>query len=297
MALGAIAAIVPFWLHGYALYLATEVALYAIAAVALDLLAGYAGLVSLGQAAFFGIGAYAAAIVSAHAGPNLPLTLVAGLVCAAIFAAITAPLSLRSAGIFFLMITLAFAQLVWATADKWHSLTGGSDGFVVAKLGLNDTAFYGVSVALLIAVTCGLSLLVQTPFGRALDAVRQNETRARALGFAAFWYKFCAFVLAGGITGIAGVLHAHHRNFVSLADVDWTSSVVLLVMVLLGGLRSIWGGVIGAAIFVLLQAWVSSKTDRWEMFIIGIVLTAIVLFTRRGIWSAIAPAHAQAPHA
>ncbi len=278
-------ALAPALLHGYALYLAIEVVLYAIAAVALDLLVGYAGLVSLGQAAFFGLGAYAAAIVSAHAGPNLALTLAAGFVVAALFAAITAPLSLRSAGIFFLMITLAFAQLVWATADKWHSVTGGSDGLVVPRLPMSDTLFYLISVALLLLIIAGLARLLRSPFGRVLEAARQSETRTRALGLSAFWYKYWAFVLAGGLTGLAGVLHAHHRNFVSLADVDWTNSVVLLVMVLLGGARSLWGGVIGAAVFVLLQAWISSRTDKWEMFIIGAVLIAVVLFTRRGLWS------------
>jgi len=288
IALGALvvaAALAPALLHGYALYLAIEVVLYAIAAVALDLLVGYAGLVSLGQAAFFGLGAYAAAIVSAHAGPNLALTLVAGFAVAALFAAITAPLSLRSAGIFFLMITLAFAQLVWATADKWHSVSGGSDGLVVPRLPLSDTLFYLISVTLLLLIIAGLSYLLRTPFGRVLEAARQSETRTRALGLSAFWYKYWAFVLAGGVTGLAGVLHAHHRNFVSLADVDWTNSVVLLVMVLLGGARSLWGGVIGAGVFVLLQAWISSRTDKWEMFVIGAVLIVVVLFTRRGLWS------------
>jgi branched-chain amino acid transport system permease protein len=283
--IGALAALIPFTLHGYPLYLATEVVLYAVAAVALDLLVGYAGLTSLGQAAFFGIGAYAAAIVAAHAGPVLALTLGAGFAAAALFGAVIAPLCLRSAGIFFLMITLAFAQLVWATADKWHALTGGSDGLVVAKLPMSDSVFYAISVALLIAVLLGLGRLVRSPFGRVLDAVRQNDTRARALGLAAFWYKYWAFVLAGGITALAGVLHAHHRNFVSLADLSWSNSVLLLVMVLLGGARTLWGGVLGAAIFVLLQAWISSKTDQWESFVIGAVLIAIVLFTRRGLAS------------
>jgi branched-chain amino acid transport system permease protein len=278
-------ALAPALLHGYALYLAIEVVLYSIAAVALDLLVGYAGLVSLGQAAFFGLGAYAAAIVGAHAGPNLALTLAAGFAVAALFAAITAPLSLRSAGIFFLMITLAFAQLVWATADKWHSVTGGSDGLVVPRLPMSDTVFYLISVALLLLIIAGLARLLRSPFGRVLEAARQSETRTRALGLSAFWYKYWAFVLAGGLTGLAGVLHAHHRNFVSLADVDWTNSVVLLVMVLLGGARSLWGGVIGAAVFILLQAWISSRTDKWEMFVIGAVLIVVVLFTRRGLWS------------
>ena len=288
--LAAAAAVAPFLLRGYPLYVASEVALYALAAVALDVLAGYAGLVSLGQAAFFGIGAYAAAIVSAHAGPNIALTLAVGFAAAALFGALTAPLALRSAGIFFLMITLAFAQLVWATADKWHSLTGGSDGFVIAKLSLSDTAFYGVCLGLLVLTTLLLAQLLRSPAGRALDAVRQNELRARSVGLAAFWYKYWAFVLASGITGIAGVLHAHHRNFASLADLSWTNSVLFLVMVLLGGLRSLWGAVIGAAVFVVLQTWISSKTDRWENFVIGIVLIAIVLLTRRGLWSLIHPA-------
>ena len=290
---GVVAALVPFFLHGYPLYIASEVALYALAAVALDVLAGYAGLVSLGQAAFFGIGAYAAAIVSAHVGPNIVVTLAAGFAAAAVYGAVIAPLALRSAGIFFLMITLAFAQLVWATADKWRSLTGGSDGLVIAKLTLSDTAFYAVCAGLLVIVTLLLVRLMRSPAGRVLDAVRQNETRARAMGLAAFWYKYWAFVLAGGITGLAGVLHAHHRNFASLADASWTNSVLILVMVLLGGLRSVWGAVIGAAVFVVLQTWISSVTDRWENFAIGAVLIAVVLLTRRGLWSLVSPVQPQ----
>jgi branched-chain amino acid transport system permease protein len=280
-----VAALAPLYLHGYALYLATEVALYAIAATALDLLVGYAGLVSLGQAAYFGIGAYAAAIVAAHFGADLWLTLAAGFVCAAIFAAVTAPLTLRSHGIFFLMVTLAFSQLAYATADKWHSLTGGSDGLVVPKLTLSDPAFYLITLGILAAVLLALGLLVRSPFGRVLAATRQNETRVRALGLSAFWYKYWAIVLVGGITGLAGVLHAHHRAFVSLADLHWTNSVTLLVMVLLGGRQTLWGGVVGAAVFTLLEAWISSKTDQWEMFVIGAVLIAIVLFTPRGFVS------------
>src|SRR5262249_24886752 len=149
------------------LYLATEVVLYAIAAVALDLLVGYAGLVSLGQAAFFGLGAYTAAIVSAHAGPNLALTLAAGFAIAALYGAAIAPASLRSAGIFFLMITLAFAQLVWATAasNQLHALTGGSDGLVVPRVPLSDTMFYLVAVALLAIILLALSRMVRSPFG------------------------------------------------------------------------------------------------------------------------------------
>jgi branched-chain amino acid transport system permease protein len=287
LAIAVVAALAPLASHGYPLYLATEVVLYAIAAVALDLLVGYAGLVSLGQAAFFGLGAYAAGIASAHAGPNLALTLVAGFAIAALYGAAIAPLSLRSAGIFFLMITLAFAQLVWATAgsNQLHGLTGGSDGLVVPHLPLSDTAFYLVAVVLLAVILLALSRLVRSPFGRALDAVRQNESRARSVGLASFWYKFWAFVIAAGVTGIAGALHAHHRNFVSIADAYWDNSVLFLMMVLLGGARSLWGGVIGATVFVLLQAWISSKTEKWEMFVIGAVLVAIVLFTRRGLWS------------
>jgi branched-chain amino acid transport system permease protein len=280
------AALGPLYLHGYALYLATEVAFYAIAAVALDLLVGYAGLASLGQAAFFGIGAYATAITAAHFGANIVLTLAAGFACAALFAALTAPLTLRSRGIFFLMVTLAFAQLVYATAEKWRSFTGASDGLVVPKLtSISDGGFYLIALGILILVLVAFALLVRAPFGRVLEASRQNDTRARALGLSTFWYRYWAIVLAGGVTGLAGVLHAHHRSFVSLADLHWTNSVTLLVMVLLGGRGTLWGAALGAAVFTLLEAWISSKTDQWEFFVIGAVLIAIVLFTPRGLQS------------
>ncbi|WP_291424167.1 branched-chain amino acid ABC transporter permease [Deinococcus sp.] len=282
LALLAAALIAPLFIHGYTLYLATEALCWAIAAAALDLLIGYAGLTPLGHIAMWGLGGYTAAVLT-KLGLPLPLVLAASAVLATAYSALTAPLALRAGGIFFLMITLAFSQMLQVVAEKWTAVTGGTDGLTF-KSGLSDTALYLVTLVCAALTLFLLSRIVRSPYGRILEAVRQNEPRARALGYAVFAYKYGAVLIASAFIGLAGALGAMHRGIVTPSDLFWLQSAVLLIMVLLGGARSLWGPVIGALLYTSLQAVVSSHTDLWAGFV-GLILMALVLTGRGGLWS------------
>ena len=282
LVLAAVVVTVPLLLGGYTLSLATEALCWAIAAAALDLLVGYLGLTPLGHIAMWGLGGYAAALLT-KAGVPLPLTLLASALLATLYSAITAPLALRAGGIFFLMITLAFAQMMQALAAKWSGLTGGTDGLTFSS-GLSTVQLYLLTVGALAVTLLVLGRLVASPFGRVLGAIRQNENRARALGYPVFAYKYGAVLIASAFIGLAGALGAYHRGIVTPTDLFWLQSAVLLIMVLLGGTRSLWGPVIGALLYIVLQAVVSSHTDLWSG-IVGLLLIALVLSGKGGLWS------------
>ena len=279
-------AVVPVVAGGYTLYLATEAMVWSLAAAALGLLVGHAGVVSLGHAAFFGIGAYSVGLL-VKAGVDLWVGLGAAVLLAAAFAALTGPLALRGHGVVVLMVTLAFAQMVYSAAYRWKWLTGGDDGLALPKLGGRPELFYAASVVLVVACVAALRRLVASPYGQALEAIRQNESKARALGIPAFPYKLAAYTLSAALTGLAGGLLAIHRNFVSPHDLYWVTSATLLVMVLLGGSRGFVGAVVGATLYVFLQAWVSSRTEFWSLFL-GLVLVLTILGSREGLWGLLA---------
>lgn len=264
-------------------------AIFALAAAGLNLLVGRLGLVSLGHAAFFGLGAYAAALTGIHGTAAGGLTLAAGVAAAVCFAALTAPFVLRSHGIFFLMLTLAFSQMLHAAAQQWIDVTGGSNGLagvppLEGPLGLHQPGpFYGFSLLILGLVLWLLRRLEHAPFGKVLEAIHHGEDRARALGYPAFWYKFWAFLLSGAATGLAGALHAHHTAFVSPQHFHWATSGALLVMVLLGGRGVLWGSALGAAVYIGFEAWVSSWTELWHLAV-GLLLIGVVLGSRKGLW-------------
>ena len=278
----AAAAGVPILWGGYALYLASEAVAWALAAGALSLLVGHVGLPSLGHAAFFGIGAYAVALVTRADGPVWAGLAVAAALAGA-YALVTAPVVVRGHGVVVLMTSLAFSQIIYSIAYRWSWLTGGDDGLAVPERGLTPELFHLVAVAALGLAVLALRQLVASPFGKALEAIRQDEVKARALGIRVRAYKCAAYVLSGAITGLAGGLAALHREFVSPHDLYWSTSATLLVMVLLGGARGIYGSALGAVLYVLLQSWVSSLTDLWSMWL-GLLLVAAVLWGREGIW-------------
>ncbi|GAA5515056.1 hypothetical protein Dcar01_03820 [Deinococcus carri] len=272
----------PLLLGGYPLYLATEALCWAIAAAALDLLVGYLGLTPLGHIAMWGLGGYTAALL-VKAGLPMPLVLAAAALIATIYSALTAPLALRAGGIFFLMITLAFAQMLQALIDKWSAVTGGTDGLTFQP-GVDSTVLYLITLAALALSLFLLTRLTRSPFGRVLEAIRQNEGRARALGYPVFAYKYGAVLIASAFIGLAGALGAYHRGIVTPSDVFWLQSAVLLIMVLLGGARSLWGPVLGAVLYTVLQALVSSQTDLWAG-LVGALLIVLVLTGRGGLWA------------
>lgn len=284
--------------------LAARVLIYGIAAASLDLIVGYGGMVSFGHAAFLGLGAYTVAIVSSHAFEATPLPFLPfawsgthqavvqwplAIVVAAAFALVIGALSLRTSGVYFIMITLAFAQMLYHLFLTLPTY-GGQDGLnlwqrsEVPGLDLNDdTVFYYVTLAILLSVLVILRRLVQSPFGLVLRAGRQNEARLKALGFATVRYRLMAFVIAGALAGLAGALIVNHTEFVGPGLLHWTRSGELLVIVILGGLGSLYGAVVGAAALLLLEEGLAQLTEHW-MVIVGPLLVLIVVFAPGGLY-------------
>jgi branched-chain amino acid transport system permease protein len=274
---------------GYVLALVTRVMIFAIAAIALDLILGFGAMVSFGHAAFMGIGAYAMGILASHGQEGIFAGLIAALAASALFALVTGAISLRTKGVYFIMITLAFGQMAFYTASSLRAY-GGDDGLTVARRSLvlgsrlleNDRVYYYVVLACLAAVYLLCRAIVASRFGRVLQGAKQNPQRMLAIGFNPYPYQLAAYVIAGTIGGLAGFLLANLTEFVSPAYMSWQRSGELIVMVILGGMGSLHGAVIGAAAFLLLEEWLSGFTEHWKV-IFGPFLVLVVLFMRGGI--------------
>jgi branched-chain amino acid transport system permease protein len=274
---------------GYYLSTAGKVVVFAIAATSLNLVLGYGGMVSFGHAAFFGLGAYATGVLVSEGVTNGGVHLLATVGLAALAALVIGAISLRTRGVYFIMITLAFGQMLFYLANSIKGY-GGDEGLnirarslLVPGIDLKDpTHFYYVALAVLAATLSGLHAFVRSRFGRAVVAIRDDELRAEALGFATYRMRLAVFVAAGAIAGVAGALSVNQQGYVSPNLLHWTQSGTLMVMVILGGVASLWGGVLGAAVLVLLQETLSAYTRHWE-FWTGWVLLAVVLFARRGL--------------
>jgi branched-chain amino acid transport system permease protein len=270
-----------------------QILIFAIFASSLNLLVGYAGLPSLGHAAFFGGGAYAAAIVAQRLGTDeLLVSLGAAVAGAALLALVVGYLAVRAVGIFFLMLTLALAQMVFAIAFQATDLTGGSNGFSGVHrpvlLGIdfnaaNDLYLLVCAVALLVALL--LWRLATSSYGRALVGVRENERRMRALGYDTRTLKLSAFVLAGALAGVAGALSAYEFRFVSPNDVALGTSVAGFVMVLIGGAGTLVGPIVGAAVVLSIERVLPSQLPA--QMVLGIVFIAFVVFARQGLVGAV----------
>jgi branched-chain amino acid transport system permease protein len=283
--LAAAFAAAPWALDEFSLNLVTRMLIFGIAAMGVDLLVGFAGLVPLGHAAFLGLGAYAAGILT-DAGLESafivwPLAIMVGVVGAAIIGG----LSLRSSGLYFIMITLAFAQMVYYVFQSLRAY-GGDDGFALTRntfAGLIDPsdsrAFYFLTLAITIIVFALLLRVVASPFGVALRAARDNEARLAAVGLPAFGYRLVAFIISGALCALAGVLLANLTGYITPGYGSWPQSGELLMMVLLGTAGTIWGGLLGAAIFVALSEVLSEVSDHW-MFYLGLLIVLRVLLAR-----------------
>ncbi|HVA25784.1 MAG TPA: branched-chain amino acid ABC transporter permease [Chloroflexota bacterium] len=282
----------PFVTTGYPLTVLTEILVFGLFAMSLDVILGYTGLPSFGHAAFFGLGAYGTAVLSAKLGiSNLGISLLAIVGLTVVAAAVLGWLAIRTAGVYFLMLTLAFSQMIFAAAQKWTPLTGGSNGlpgvrrptlFVPGLVAADPRAFYLLVLAVFASSFFLLHRLVTSPFGRSLIGIRENEVRMRAMGYNVKAYKLTAFVIGGAFGGIAGLLYAYFNNFVSPSDVYWTASGTVLLMVLIGGAGTLVGPVLGAAFFLLLQNALSSLTERWPI-ILGAVFVIFIMFVRNGL--------------
>ena len=275
--------------ESYVLAMITRVMIFAIAAIALDLLVGYGALVSFGHAAFIGLGAYAVGILSAHGIGEAVVALPLALAVSALFALATGAVCLRTKGVYFIMITLAFGQMAYCTASSLAPY-GGDDGLTIAArntlFGLpllrgNRFFFYFV-LAWLVASYVFCRALVNSRFGRVVRGARENPTRMATLGFDVYRFQLAAYVIAGTIGGLAGFLLANATEFVSPAYMSWQRSGELIVMVLLGGMGSLHGAIIGTAAFLLLEEWLAGITEHWKV-IFGPLLVLVVVFARGGL--------------
>jgi branched-chain amino acid transport system permease protein len=266
-----------------------QILIFAIFASSLNLLVGYAGLPSLGHAAFFGGGAYAAAIAAQRiATDQLLVTLAAGVLGAALLALVIGSLAVRAVGIFFLMLTLALAQMVFSVAYQATELTGGSNGFSGVHrptlFGLDFSAaddLYVLASVVFLGVILLLWRVTSSTYGRALAGVRENERRMRALGYDTRMLKLSAFVLAGAIAGVAGALSSYEFRFVSPNDVALGTSVTAFVMVLIGGAGTLAGPLVGAAVVLLIERALPSQIPA--QMVLGVLFILFVVFARQGV--------------
>jgi branched-chain amino acid transport system permease protein len=263
--------------------------IFSLAATSLNLILGFGGMVSLGHAAYFGVGAYTVAILMRYGVLSAWISWPAACLAGALLALIIGLISLRTKGVYFIMITLAFAQMIYYIFVSLNAY-GGEDGMSLPQrsaLGINlasNTVFYYVVLALFAVAICLVHRLVNSRFGRVLQAVRENETRMEAIGYPVFRYKLVCFVIAGALASLAGALLANLTLMVSPNLVHWTQSGSLIVMVILGGIGYFSAGIIGAVTMLLLEEILSSYTIHWQLGL-GFILLAVVLFLPAGLAS------------
>ncbi|MDB9872466.1 branched-chain amino acid ABC transporter permease [Alphaproteobacteria bacterium] len=287
----------------YYITLATKVIILGIAGVGLNLALGYGGLISFGHAAFFGIGGYVAAIMSYHALNEellfeIPLAISGSsemliiwplaIVISAFFSLLIGLLSLRTSGVYFIMITLAFAQMLYYFSISWPSY-GGEDGLSMHMRNtlpfintMNPLNFFLICLAWFFIAIFITSKLINSPYGMALQATKQNEERVKSVGIETFKVKLIAFVFSGAITGLAGSLYADLNRFVSPSMLNWHTSGEIMVFVILGGIARLYGPLLGASFFIILEQTLGLYTENWQ-FWLGLILILEIIFARSGI--------------
>jgi branched-chain amino acid transport system permease protein len=277
--------------------LATQIIIWGLFALGFNVCLGYTGMLSFGHAAYFGVGAYTAGIVLIRLWENIWFALFAGLVMGALLALILGYLCIKRRGIYFAMLTLAFAQLVYFVAFQWVDLTGGDNG--LRNIPAVPLSFFGLSIDIntpirfyfFVLIFVFLSLLalnriLQSPFGHVLQAVRENEQRARSCGYEATNVRWLAFIISGAISGLAGGLYALYLHFVGIESLYYSTSGQVIMMTLLGGMGSFIGPFIGAGVFLYLEDVLSAITPNWMIFL-GVIFVLCVLFFPSGIWGTV----------
>ncbi len=286
----------PFWLSAVGGYtqLGSRVVILALAAMSLNFLLGYTGVLSFGHAAYFGLGVYGTGLTIKYLVASTLAGMAVGVLAAIAAAAVIGALIVRLRGIYFAMVTIAFGQVFYFIAYRWNNVTGGDDGlsgwqrlpidFGVGTLDIvhNERAFYYLVLASFAIAVGIMAALLRSPFGRTLLAIRENERRARFLGIPVDRHIWLSWVISCTFVGLAGTLYALLNNFADPHDLRWDQSGDFVIMAVLGGMRSFWGPLIGAAIFVVLQDYVSSQTQNW-MSVIGVFFVLVVLFFPRGV--------------
>ena len=275
--------------NSFLMSLCTRIIILAMAAVSLNLIMGFGGMVSFGHAAYLGIGGYVVGILAKEGVDSGFLQWPLALAASALFALAVGALSLRTRGVYFIMITLAFTQMLYYVAiglDRY----GGDDGMTIYRRsqfgGLldlsNRTAFFYLCLVLLLLTSCLIWRIVNSRFGMVIRGARSNERRMRAIGYPTYRYKLVCFVIAGTVCGLAGVLLANHTDFINPAMMHWTRSGDLIVMAVLGGMGTVLGPVLGALALLVLEEVLSGITEYWQI-IIGPIFLLVVLFARGGI--------------
>jgi branched-chain amino acid transport system permease protein len=290
----AVLGLLPLILGSYHTGLLTLILIFAIFAMSLDILQGYTGLPSLGHAAFLGTAAYVAGLLNVKVfnGSHFGIELTAGVVSAALMAAILGLIVLRSRGVYFLMILLASSMMLWGIAFKWREVTGGDDGlagisrpnfsFIGFDLG-TTTHFYYFVLLFFVCSTGLMYMVVRSAFGHTLLGIRESEVRMHSLGYNIWLHKYIAFIVAAIFAGVAGVLMAYYNRFVSPSEFHLVTSAEVLIMVILGGAGTLFGPAIGAGIVILIKNFVSGYTEHW-MIILGVVYMASVMFAPEGVY-------------
>ncbi len=286
----------PFWIGAVGGYtqLGIQVVVLALAAMSLNFLLGYTGVLSFGHAAYFGLGAYGAGLTIKYLVPNTLVGMAVGVLAGAVAAAVLGLVIVRSRGIYFAMLTIAFGQVFYFIAYRWNSVTGGDDGlsgwhrepvdlgFATLDILHDRTVFYYLVLGCFALAVGIMAALLRSPFGRSLLAIRDNERRARFLGIRVNLHIWISWVISCTFVSLAGTLYALLNNFADPHNLRWDQSGEFVIMAVLGGMRSFWGPLIGAAIFVVLQDYVSSQTENWMSFI-GVFFMVVVLFFQRGL--------------
>ena len=288
----AIAIVLPLFVPSYVL--ATEILVFGLAVIGCNLLLGYTGLLSFGQALFFGAGAYAAGLLSIHAGLDIISSLIVATILGALIAAFVGYFAIRRAGIYFVMLTLAFAQLGYYVAFLMEPVTGGEDGLLgIQRPALkipflanyefsSDVSFYMLTGSVFVVVFVVMQRLVDSPLGSVLIAIKQNEARAEAIGYQVKLYKIAVFAFSGAVTALAGALYAYMLKFAPLSNIDIETSEQIMFMTVLGGLGSLYGSILGSAIFLIASDFFAELWPRW-MILLGLLLIIVMLYLPGGV--------------
>ncbi len=286
----------PWWMGAAGGYteLGTRIVVLGLAAMALNFLLGFTGVLSFGHAAYFGLGGYGVAMTLRYLAPSTGLAIVVGVAVGTAAAVIIGGLIAKLRGVYFAMVTIAFGQVFYFITFRWNSVTGGDDGLtgwarqpirlgpLTLDIANSGNAFYYFALAIFLLAAAAMGLLLRSPFGRTLLAIRENERRARYLGIPVERHIWASFVISAFFASLAGALFALLNNFIDPRALRWDLSGNFVIMAVLGGMRSFWGPLLGAAIFVLLQDYISTRTENWMSFV-GIFFVLVVLFFPRGV--------------
>ena len=285
---------IPLWIAAVGGYvdLASRVLVIGLAAMATNLLIGHSGINAFGHAAYFGVAAYATGLIMKHLVPSTPVGLLAGIIVGTAAGALIGYLLSRLRKIYFALATIAFGQVFFFIAFRWNAVTGGDNGLTFQRSPINfglgqidlpsSTTYYYFALAVFAVCAVLMGIVLRSPFGRSMLAMRENERRATFLGIPGNRHVWIAYTLSCLFVSVAGSLYGLLNNFVNPHDLHWTQSGDFVLMAVIGGMRSFWGPLLGAAIFVVAQDSLSSITDNW-MFYIGLLFVLVVLFLPRGI--------------